>query len=351
LILHWLTNRFADAVEGIDETTQPHSSAELALIAKMMALLESNRAPALANDAELWAAVYANPTEHAPRQVLADFLLEREDPRGELIALQLAAEKTPAAIKREQALLKAHVTEWLGPIAPVVTKSSVVFSRGFLSEALARFKNEHDVKRYGAYDEWSTIEVLRHAPVMSLSQLRWATFVPPQMTGLREFELLAGASLPFLLEVDRPWRALERGGFWRIDETEFQRLVSEGPAMMPALHTLRFLRLEPDWLKSWPAQWVRVTVPNDSRLLPALLARFEQTGVERVSTQVPESGELSFERNAAGRLGKLTIRGQCYAAQILSTLSELKPGSVSGYVGDPEYPLNSETIARLNALR
>ncbi len=352
LILSWLTNRFKRSVEEIPRSAQPHSSDELALIREIDEHLKAAKAPALLNDAELWSAVYTSPTNDAPRQVLADFLQERADPRGEFIALQLATHKTPAGTKREKSLLKQHLTEWLGPIAPVVTKASAVFARGFVVDVVARFKNEQDAKRYGGFAEWSTVEVLRHAMVQSLSQIQWSTYVPPQMTALREFESIAGASLPFLLEVEKPWPLLERGGFWRLTQSDVERLVRDGPRQMPALSSLTMSNLSAEWLsaKTWPSAWRHLTVRNDSAELAKLLTLFDSTPLERLSTSVPEKGQLHFERDSRGRLGKLSLKGSGFAAQILATLSRLQPGSLSEYTADPEHPLNTETIARLAAL-
>jgi uncharacterized protein (TIGR02996 family) len=59
--------------------------------------------------AALRAAVYAAPDDDAPRLVLADYLLERGDPRGELIHVQCAiarGDHAEALLAREQALLR-----------------------------------------------------------------------------------------------------------------------------------------------------------------------------------------------------------------------------------------------------
>src|SRR5262249_20747125 len=63
--------------------------------AALTALIEVAAAPAVtagadaATEAGLLAAVYAAPADDAPRAIYADWLQERGDPRGELIALQL----------------------------------------------------------------------------------------------------------------------------------------------------------------------------------------------------------------------------------------------------------------------
>ena len=71
-----------------------------------------------------------------PRLIYADWLSERNDPRGEFISLQIKksqAELTDEEKKRERALLKAHAGRWLGPLEPLIESQSVVFERGFLA--------------------------------------------------------------------------------------------------------------------------------------------------------------------------------------------------------------------------
>lgn len=65
---------------------------------------------------ELLELVWANPTDTGVRAVYGDWLVEQGDPRGELIALQLAAptEKSP---RRIQLLIEKHWKHWLGPLA------------------------------------------------------------------------------------------------------------------------------------------------------------------------------------------------------------------------------------------
>lgn len=65
---------------------------------------------------ELLELVWANPADAGVRAVYGDWLVEQGDPRGELIALQLAAptEKSP---RRVQLLIEKHWKQWLGPLA------------------------------------------------------------------------------------------------------------------------------------------------------------------------------------------------------------------------------------------
>ena len=58
---------------------------------------------------DLLAAIYERPDDLAARSVYADYLQDRGDPRGELIALQLAG----VFPERQAALLRAHEADWL----------------------------------------------------------------------------------------------------------------------------------------------------------------------------------------------------------------------------------------------
>lgn len=90
--------------------------------------------PAVPSDDALVAAVHANPDEDGPREVLADFWIERGDPRGELVSLQLKASRGTATEKdrkRIAALLRRHEKTWIGAVE-AVTKPNRVWDRGFL---------------------------------------------------------------------------------------------------------------------------------------------------------------------------------------------------------------------------
>lgn len=71
----------------------------------------------------LWKMVLDRPLSRMARQVYADWLEERGDPRGEFIQVQCAAERLPPADPRKLALdaraeelLWRHEAEWLGPM-------------------------------------------------------------------------------------------------------------------------------------------------------------------------------------------------------------------------------------------
>lgn len=106
----------------------------------------------------LFSAVWADPTNDAPRAVLADALSERGDPRGEFISLQLArhaGSSTVESRRRERELLTTHHDSWVGPIAPLIEHAHVAFERGFVSEC--RLRAVKEAKRPKRHPAWSTI--------------------------------------------------------------------------------------------------------------------------------------------------------------------------------------------------
>jgi len=79
--------------------------------------------------AELFDAVYANLDDDGARLVLADHLSQLGDPRGELIALQCAAEPTAEQRARTEHLLAHHGWRWLRQGGLEVMSSR--YERGF----------------------------------------------------------------------------------------------------------------------------------------------------------------------------------------------------------------------------
>ncbi len=109
----------------------------------------------------LFAQVAAQPDDVEARAVLADALQLVGDPRGELIALQLAiADGTASAgaERRAHALLAAHADAWTGPL-PGIDRASRTFERGFLTRVSTRASGEA-IARSLDRPEWATLEQL-----------------------------------------------------------------------------------------------------------------------------------------------------------------------------------------------
>lgn len=80
----------------------------------------------------LLAQIAAAPADDGPRLVYADWLLERDDPRGRFIALQ-CAQRDAVVTADERALLAAHWQAWIGRAAAVLRPGDVEFERGMWS--------------------------------------------------------------------------------------------------------------------------------------------------------------------------------------------------------------------------
>jgi uncharacterized protein (TIGR02996 family) len=144
--------RIADKLEKLTPAELP--SAERRILDEIMQLC----APAGA-EADLLAAVLAAPADDAPRLVLADVLVERGDPHGELIQLQIKRARGEGGrpeLRREKELIKAHRQAILGPIAPCVTGE--VIERGFLARCATNISAAHE--ELIAHRLWATVESL-----------------------------------------------------------------------------------------------------------------------------------------------------------------------------------------------
>ena len=107
---------------------------------------------------ELLAAVRRDPADDGPRAVLADRLLERGDPLGELISLQLArasGRSDRGSRARERALVASHGDGWLGQINAVLRARC--FDRGFLAYAQL-WRTPGALPKVADDPAWATVE-------------------------------------------------------------------------------------------------------------------------------------------------------------------------------------------------
>lgn len=128
----------------------------------------------------LYEQIFANPDDDGPRVVLADYLSELGDPRGEFIAIQLTEPHGATGLARGRAKqLKRHYEAWL---PPGVQRSTAVFRRGFLHAC--RWMAPTDP----SHRAWKTVEQLACANV-------------PRVDGFDRGALFAGDALPRLKEL------------------------------------------------------------------------------------------------------------------------------------------------------
>lgn len=157
-------------------------------------------APSATEAAPLRAAVYAHPDDDTVRAVLADALQTAGDPRGELIALQLAAETSEAQRERVAELMRDHGRGWLGPLGELA--SSAWFARGFLAGLELRAWTGGEARWQQLLDEplLGTVEDLGAG---SMQGERYAQLVTsPRMTALRRIEVFDPAVVAALEVAD-----------------------------------------------------------------------------------------------------------------------------------------------------
>jgi len=173
---------------------------------------------------ELIAEVLAHPDDDTPRLVLADWLTERGDPRGELIAVQcalarpLVREKAQELAKQELDLLREHGPTWvadhgLDPARVTAARrhdaverargATLMFHRGFADElkttaadfAAAAPLARTPLRRLVLTDSTSAaLAALADFPgiaTLAALRLRDCTLPPPTLTAVASAPLLA----------------------------------------------------------------------------------------------------------------------------------------------------------------
>jgi len=217
------------------------------------------------SEAQVLAEIYEDPRADGPRLVYADLLLERGDPRGELISLQFqrrAKGLDESQKARERWLLKQHMKTWLRGLAPAVANtqgySRTTFERGFVAIADIYDSAEKQLPLTWNERGWATVEEL-HGPFKHL------IFEKAELRGLRR--ICDGANLDVLETLSRypkKFQFLEELELHVPDElgvrTETPRQWTtrdalRGCARLPALRVLTVLvdDLRPDdvvWLVS-----------------------------------------------------------------------------------------------------
>ncbi len=230
----WLERAFARAVQALDPLPPPSVGAAegkaLAAIVEAFRAAPAPKRPAAARDeAALFAAVYADPDDDGVRQVLADALQEKGDPRGEFIALQMAGDA------RAKRLLKANQQAWLGPLAPVLS-AQVEFRRGFPAVGRTKFRHQADAEKCGALVEWATFEALEWGTPTPIpkGQEPYCCFIGP---AFRHLKVARGPWLASLLAAKQPW-SLEDLSVAVDDSSALRRLGEALPTLLPKLKRL-----------------------------------------------------------------------------------------------------------------
>ncbi|GLW34266.1 TIGR02996 domain-containing protein [Actinoplanes regularis] len=195
---------------------------------------------------QLLEAVYAAPADDVPRQEYAQWLTDRGDPRGEFIALQLAAVRRdldPVEQSREAELLARHARTWLGPLAPLAVATGTRFRRGFVS-GLAVYARAPELMRAVAGNPvWSTVETLEFDHRSTSCHPKVSAQDGIGHPALRALRSVGGLLGPTAVEActahgDRLEEVAVSGPTWR-DGAESARELVEALATLPHVTRLR----------------------------------------------------------------------------------------------------------------
>ncbi|MBX7114254.1 MAG: TIGR02996 domain-containing protein [Myxococcaceae bacterium] len=199
-------------------------------------------------------AILKSPEDDTPRLVYADWLTERNDPRGELISVQCALAQLPeddasgAALKeREKTLLATHLSAWKESLGPGVIE--LHFQRGFVERVVidpAVFLRqtsrlfEHEPVRH------LVAPALRAQDVSALAHAPW-------LSQLKSLELsahpyvapLTPEAFSRLLE-SRGLRGLERLSVQQhpISDLGLMVLSRQAPGVLPSLKELELIEAD-----------------------------------------------------------------------------------------------------------
>ncbi|MEO8698464.1 MAG: TIGR02996 domain-containing protein [Kofleriaceae bacterium] len=259
----------------------PDVESRCAQIEQRFAASIERAARVVRDEAAYLAAIHANPGDLAARAVYGDFLQERGDPRGELIALQLAS----AGADVQRKLLVEHGRTWAGSLDPWFEREGRRFEAGFLAGGLVkRFPITALTDAMMADPAWRLVRSLEGTGWGDQPQVL-ALSARPELANLREIHGLDDVAARQL--AGGPPRAL-RELTWILNspDPDSPLAVCEG---LPELQTIGFTVVGnlPEWFAEAP-----------------VLARVERL-VMRVSQHV--TGVLELVAARAGRLRTLEL--------------------------------------------
>ena len=280
----------------------------------------------------LLAAIYDAPDDDVARQVYADYLLERADPRGDFITLQLAN----TATKRQHELIRTYGDDWLGPLAPLAPRTGRVFARGFLHAARVEETTRDIALRALAAPEWAT--------VVELDVLRWSTADVVLHPALRALRTLRGVPPSWMT------RALPA----RVERVELRPGASAALAAYAPQCAWRIAHLE---LPAW-----RFDVDLDAFWRSDLVRRLETLSVtllhntyEPPAVVAPQIAQLARCSVPTVRIARAPARPADWALELVRERTghrrlRIEPrGSVPDLasLGDLLFALDSDQVSRV----
>ena len=150
---------------------------------------------------ELIAHIADDPHSDAPRLVLADYYVQQNDPRGELMSIQLATQPLGRHKTRLKKLIREHGPRMVGTLADILAPDSLRFERGRLFACATRFWSNAQRVAARGNPLWAT--------VVELTTDDAALIVDPMMRSVRTVGGFGISALAAIARGDRPLATIE----------------------------------------------------------------------------------------------------------------------------------------------
>lgn len=243
-ILPQLAAFLADSAPGFRNQRELVARVHAALVSQVPGLVDEQAistaiAELVARDADcsaMWRA--GQPRDLVQRAVLGDALVAIGDPRGELITLQLAIEREPAAdpardprVKRVTKLLDGWWDHWLGSaLAALIVRDGTVFRNGMLEVIRVGYPTTPQRAWVAArgHRELASVQTVLVGRVPAIEYARFVTSLPQLST----------------LEVDQPetMRELARiGTALPIETLVYVQAAALAGTVAPSVETFRMI--------------------------------------------------------------------------------------------------------------
>ena len=252
------------------------------------------------DEAALLDAIYAKPTDDAPRRVYADWLLEQGDDYGHFINAQLKGDTFIAANHLQSAIARCRL--------PVAGNAVLAFQRGFLSNCL--LTDEDDPMSLVDEPGWQLISTLR---TRALSQeADFLAAVGPRLNALRVLELERSEGLGALRgRLARPLAQLTVRQFF--DWFELDGLIDTKTWLDLNFVSVMHVRREPRRVQLGPSGRFQNVVAPVERILRSLIrpddevtytytvsGRRGREALEEVMKRIPHKSFEAIEMVAIG---------------------------------------------------
>ncbi|MEO8703353.1 MAG: TIGR02996 domain-containing protein [Kofleriaceae bacterium] len=193
----------------------------------------------MSHEAALLDAIYERPDDDAPRWVYTDYLLERGDPRGEFLVLQLLRGRRPLTRDelRSERMLLQYVERWVpNEVARKTMRHTWRFERGFLARCHLRGSEQPAGSPQAGHPAWRTVHTLASSGRgFGANRVLFA----PALDDVRHLLLTEGPIVESFLRDRAPMPELETFSFgWGNTELATIRQLCASSVMPNLLHLI-----------------------------------------------------------------------------------------------------------------